>query len=255
MSQPSDFDQILELFYQWWPALVLLAVAYFGVTFLMGQKHSPKRQLDAAALAVHEIRTTLACSEQQAKKLLAIYNGNSAKAISEVKTGKAVLPGAEGSELARYGGEFKSFAARPDGLLLTTHEVGERLVALDSEALLVLGVVDEQQRPDKSGEARADRGKTYGVLFWKVDGDWVRFLLNSSRVDYFLLGEKKVNSAIRNFRLLLDELRQVAPHLKFHSSVGSFETDLRSTHYKTLAALEADASQIFKNLFELTHEA
>ena len=76
----------------------------------------------------------------------------------------------------------------------------------------------------------------------------MRFLLNASRTNYVILGDKKENSAIRNFRLLILELKKVVPQLKTHKSVDSLEQDLRATHYKSLAEFEARACQLLGEL-------
>lgn len=240
----GNFDPLYDFFDEWWPVVLFVAVAYMGLSFILRRWRSPRRQLDSLSFAVHEIQTTLACTEQQAKKLLAVYQGNSAKAINEIKTGRAVLPGEEVSNLARFGGEFRSFELRPEGFCVQTHDGGESVLPLEAESFLALGVIDREQRPDAQGQARADRGKTYGQLFWKVDGDWKRFLLDASRMNYLWLGDKKENSAIRNFRLFLREFKESVPNLKVHQSVESFEANLRSTHYRNLAELEADATQM-----------
>ena len=242
-----NLEPLFDFFYEWWPVALFLAVAYFGFSFILRRWRSPRRQLDSLSFAVHEIQTTLACTEQQAKKLLAIYQ-SSAKAINEVKTGRAVLPGEEVSNLARFGGEFRSFELGAEGVCLKTHDGGERLLALEAESFLVLGVIDPEQRPDAQGQARADRGKTYGQLFWEVEGEWQRFLLDASRMNYLWLGDKKENSAIRNFRLFLREFQESVPKLKPHQSLESFEASLRTTHYRTLAELEADATQMLPSL-------
>jgi hypothetical protein len=214
------------------------------------RKSKPKK-LEHAGFAVHEIRTTLACSEAQAKRLLAVYNGDSTKAIHEVKTGRAVLPGEEVSDLALYGGEFKAFQTEKGTFELATHDGRIDELDLSAKALLLVGVVDPEQRPGNDGLARADRGPTYGQLFWEKQGAWTRYLLNSSRVNYFVLGDKKENSAVRNFRSLVDELQTRAPNLTSDASVESLKADLRAPHYKKLADFEAVASQALRNWAEL----
>jgi hypothetical protein len=238
---------IMEWLQHWWPALLCLLVVYFGWRFIIRPKGLSRSQLDALGFAVHEIRTTLACSEIQAKKLLAIYGGNATKAINEIKTGRAVLPGEEVSDLAIFGGEFRSFQIDDAGFALTTQDERVELLDLESPSLLVVGVIDSEQRPDKRGVARADRGQTYGQLFWRKEGEWNRYLLNSTRLDYFRLGERKEASAIRNFRIMVTELTEKLPQLSTDTSVTSLKDELKATHYRTLAEFEAAASQLLRN--------
>lgn len=237
---------LLEWLHQWWPALALGLVVVFGISSLI-KPRSGQVQIDAVQVAKHEIRTTLGCSEKQAEQLLAIYGGNSAKAIQEVKTGKAVLPGSEVSDLALFGGESRRFVMEDRGLLMETHDGRQELLDPSQDALLVVGVVDPQQRANNLGMGRADRGKSHGQLFWKVDGQWMRFLMTSSKMDYFVLGDKKENSAIRNFRLVVDELRTKVPNLCCDDSVKVLVDDLRAPLYKTLSAHEAHATQQLRN--------
>jgi len=208
----------------------------------------PKRRLDSIDLALHEIRTSLGCSEQQAQRLLTIYNGNSSKAINEIKTGRAVLPREEASEFAIFGGEFKTYSC--DGLgtvVIATQDGALESLKSGVDALLVIGVLDPDQRPDARGNARADRGQTYAQLFWRREDQWVRFLLNSSRMDYSQLKQRRENSAIRNFRILIGDLLKEAPGVASDASLESLRAELRAPHYRSLADFEAAASQILRD--------
>lgn len=243
----GEFDWVGEWLAQWWPALALLLVAYWAIKFLVRSSRKVVTPLDKSGLTIHQICTTLACTEQQAKKLLAIYDGNVSKAIQDVKTGKAVLPGSGVSDLARFGGEFKRFEVTAEGIVIHAQDGSESCFSPESKAFLCLGVVDRSQRPDKLGLGRADRGQAFGQLFWELDGEWHRFLMNASRMDYFDLGERKQNSSVRNFRVILGDLRSQIGNLVVSTPLEAFEEDLRLPLYTELTDLEAEASQALRH--------
>ena len=232
---------------QWWPVLALAAVVYLALRFISGQ--SRRSKLVGISSDVHQITTTLACTEHQARALLATYNGNTAKAISDIKTGRAVLPGSEFKELARYEGDVKSFRLEPATFGIITREDKPVFLDPDGEGLLVLGVVNPEGRIDRDGLAQANRGKTYAQLFWKTDDGWLRFLMDSSRLDYFVLGDRKQNVAIRNFKTVIEDLVKSSQGLQVHESVQPFLSDLRATNYRSLADLDAFAAKILKERF------
>ena len=244
--QETNLKGLMELFSQWWPVAALLLVVYFGLRYIRSARFGASKALDVGSLAIHEIRTALACTDQQAKKLLQVYGGNSSKAIHEVKTGKAVLPGLEVSDLALYGGEAKRFVLSEADLLLITQDGRDEILSTKSRALLTIGVVDESQRPNPTGLGRADRGQAFAHLFWERDGEWVRFLLNSRRMDYVALGERKENSAVRNFRIVLGDLLQHSPEIKTNDSLLTLQSDLKAPLHKTLAGFEAQSTQILR---------
>lgn len=237
---------LLAWLQQWWPALVLGLIVYFGLNFIL-KPRSAKQQVDALELSRNEIITTLSCTEQQANQLLAIYEGNSAKAIHEVKTGKAVMPGMEVSDVAVFGGEFRSFSTEGGEFKLETHDGRSEFLEGAADALLVVGVVDPAQRADTEGTGRADRGKAHAQLFWRRGETWTRFLLTSTRLDYSVLGDKKENSGIRNFRLLIAELPSQSPNIRTDSSTQHLQDELRAPLYKSLADFEAEATQTLRN--------
>lgn len=204
--------------------------------------HSPAK-LSAAERAVHEITASLACTEAQAKRLLAAYGGDAAKAIHEVKTGRSVMPGEEVSTLATFGGELKRFVLADEQVRFDSQDGQSLFFSKSERAVLTIGVVDPQQRPDSQGEARADRGPTYAQLYLHTEGGWYRYLLNSARMDYLYLGERKQNSAIRNFRLVLEELMTAVPAMEVDFSWEALKDRLRAPHFKTLAEFEAAAVQ------------
>lgn len=247
MSMGNDGYVIMDWLHRWWPAMAFLAVAYFGFLYITGNRRGAISKLDSVSLPLHEIQASLGCSEAQAKRLLAVYGGNSTKAIHEIKTGKAVMPGQEVSDLALFGGEFSSFTPGDGSLSITTGDGGQAQVSTAEPGFLFLGVADPEQRPDSLGNARADRGPTYGQLFLKKDGQWLRFLMNARRMDYTALAERKQNTAIRNFRTVLEDLLQALPHLQKDLGVDRFLGELRAPHFKSLADLEASATQILPN--------
>lgn len=240
-------DVLIQWLEQWWPALGLILLIYFAVRFVLRRMGHPPQKLDSLTFARHQIQTSLGCSDKQANKLLVLYSGNAAKAIHEVKTGKALLPGTECSDIAHFGGEAKSFVVDSEGLLLQTQDSQTQRLELTHKALLFLGVVDADQRPDKTGLARADRGHTYAQLYWKEPAGWKRFLLNSTRMDYYDLGEQKQSSAIRNFLVVLEALLQAAPNIESDGSLGTLKSELRAPHYKTVVDFEADSTQKLRN--------
>ena len=247
MSEANAFIPfLLDWLQQWWPALVLGFIVYFGLNFLL-KPRSAQEHVDALQLSRNEIITTLSCTEHQANQLLAIYGGNSAKAIHEIKTGKAVMPGMEVSDVAIFGGELRSFFVEDQDFRLETHDGRSEFLDATADALLVVGVVDPEQRADAQGTGRADRGKAHAQLFWRRDEKWNRFLLTSTRLDYSVLGDKKENSAIRNFRLLIAELPTRSPNIRTDSSVQRLQDDLRAPLYASLADFEAEATQILRN--------
>lgn len=226
------------------PLVFFAVVLFLALRFLFfALRPKPGVPTTRHGMGVEQIRATLACSEEQARTLLKMYQGDTAKAIQEVKTGKATLPGASPLMTAIYGGDVKSFGALPEGAFgLLTHDGRELTLGAEEPSLLVLGVVDQEQRPDIDGYGRADRGRTYGQLFWMVGGTWQRFLLDASRLDYTVLGEKKENSGIRNFRLLVGSLREALPNLTIDTSVEALE-GLRAPLYRKLADFDAQAAQ------------
>ena len=230
---------------QWWPALLLAFIVYQGLKFIFRRSRSTPK-LDSISYDIHQIRTTLACSEIQARNLLSTYNGNAAKAIHEVKTGKVVLPGAELDAVARFEGEAKSFLLEPPRFGVLCRDGSQVILDPEAPALLVLGVVDPEGRADNQGMHRADRGKTFAQLFWRSDDRWVRFLLDSSRMDYFYLGDRKQNSAVRNFKLIIDGPASASSGLKLHSSVEPFLLEFRAPYYSRLSDLDASAVQVLQ---------
>ena len=237
---------LLDWFQQWWPALVLGLIVYFGLNFIL-KPRSAKQEVDALQVSRNEIMSSLFCTEQQANQLLAIYGGNSAKAIHEIKTGRAVMPGMEVSDVAVFGGEFRSFSVAETDFKLETHDGRSEFLDATADALLVVGVVDPEQRADAQGTGRADRGKAHAQLFWRRGESWNRFLLTSTRLDYSVLGEQKENSGIRNFRLLIAELPKQSPNIRTDSSAQRLHDELRAPLYKSLADFEAEATQILRN--------
>lgn len=237
---------IIQALYDWWPALALVAVAYLGLRFISGaSRRTPK--LQGIEYDLHQITTTLACSEHQARTLLSTYNGNATKAIHDIKTGKAVLPGAEFKEIARYAGDVKSFLLDRESFGLTTRSDQQFSLDPDGPGVLVLGVVDPRGRADNQGLARADRGNTCAQLFWKSDDGWLRFLMDSARMDYFVLGDRKQNAAIRNFKLVLEDLIQSTKDaLLVDSSVIPFLDELHAPLYKSLAEFDAAAKEVLE---------
>ena len=230
----------IQALQQWWPALLLAFIAYQGLKFITKRSRSTPK-LNDISYDIHQIRTTLACSELQARNLLSTYNGNAARAIHEVKTGKVVLPGAELESVARFQGEAKSFLLEPSRFGVLCRDGSETLLDPTAPALLILGVVDPEGRADNQGLQRADRGTTYGQLFWRDGETWLRFLLDASRMDYFHLGERKQNSAIRNFKIVLEDLAAASSGLKQDTSVAPFLLEFRAPHYAKLADLDAAA--------------
>lgn len=231
--------QIVQFLYDWWPALLLGLVAYQGIRYLtraLGRKPA----LQGIAQDVHQVMTTLACSEHQAHRLLSTYNGNAAKAINDVKTGRAVLPGAEFKELAQYVGDVKSFLLESPEFGIITRNDQQFLLDPQAPGLLILGVVNPEARP---GLGRADRGDLYAQLFWPENDQWLRFLLEARRLDYFSLGERKQNAAFRNFRTVLEDLIARTPNLKLDPSVESFLSEVQTPVYKKLADLDSYAAQ------------
>ena len=71
--------------------------------------------------------------------------------------------------------------------------------------------------------------------------------MNARRMDYTALAERKQNTAIRNFRTVLEDLLQALPHLQKDLGVDRFLGELRAPHFKSLADLEASATQILPN--------
>lgn len=241
------FPELQGWFHHYWPALVLAWVAYMALRYLLRRVgHSPAK-LSAAERAVHEIMTSLACTEAQAKRLLAAYGGDTAKAINEVKTGRSVMPGEEVSAIATFGGELKRYTITAEQLRLDSQDGESRIFPTATRVVLAIGVVDPQQRADSQGQARADRGPTYGQLYLQKEDGWHRYLLNSARMDYVFLAERKQNSAVRNFRLVLQELVDTLPTLEVDSSWEIFQEHLRAPHFKTLAEFEAAAIQKLKD--------
>jgi hypothetical protein len=234
-------------FQDWWPVLVIAAVVYLMLRFISGQ--SRRSKLVGISSDIHQVTTTLACTEHQARALLATYNGNTAKAISDVKTGRAVLPGSEFKELARYEGDVKSFRLEPATFGIVTRDDKPVFLDPDGDGLLVLGVVNPEGRTDRDGLTRADRGNTYAQLFWKTEDGWLRFLMDSSRLDYFVLGERKQNVAIRNFKVVIEDLIESSQGLQVHESVQPFLSDLQATNYRSLADLDAFAAKILTERF------
>lgn len=241
----TEIHPLLQALKDWWLALVLLLVAYQGVRFLSRAFRGKGKKLDGLAYDIHQITTSLGCTEHQARALLSTYNGSAMKAINEVKTGRAVLPGAQFKELARYVGDGKSFLFENSELVLITRN--EERFDLDAQgrALLVLGVVDPEARP---GAGRADRGELYAQLFWKKDHEWMRFLLDSRRMDYFVLGERKQNIAVRNFKTVLEDLIENAPGLQLDRSVQAFFDEFSAPVYRKLADLDSAAALALENL-------
>lgn len=245
MTEVADYQVVVDWFSRWWPVLGFGLLLYWGVRMLTrGKKQT--RVVNDVSMAVSEIRTTLACSEQQARALLAAYGGNSAKAIMEVKTGKADLPGQEVEDVAEYGGELRSFEVKGGTLEVHTHDGGNRQVSLSDKAMLFIGVVDPEQRADNHGLARADRGPTYGQLYWSTPNGWVRFVLNATRINYFILGDNKVNSGIRNFRLVVEMMKEQFPHLLCDDSVTPLVGNLKAPHYRKPAGFEAATGRVMR---------
>ena len=241
----TESHPIVQALYDWWPALILLIVAYQGLRFLSRAFRGKGKKLDGMAYDVHQITTTLGCTEHQARALLSTYNGSAAKAINEVKTGRAVLPGSQFKELARYVGDAKSFVFGESELTLITRKEDKFSLSPAGPGLLVLGVVDPEGRP---GSGRADRGELYAQLFWKEKEDWMRFLLDSRRLDYFVLGERKQNIAVRNFKTVLEDLIQHASGLQLDPSVHAFMAEFNAPVYRKLADLDAAAADALRNL-------
>jgi hypothetical protein len=236
---------MIQGFHDWWPAAAILVVVYFGLRFISRQSRG-RPKLEGVSYDVHQITTTLACTDHQARTLLATYNGNAAKAINEIKTGRAVLPGSEFKELARYEGDVKSFRLEQATFGLLTRNDEKVFLDPDGEGLLVLGVVNPKGRADQHGLSRADRGKVYGQLFWKTEDGWLRFLMDSKRMDYVVLGDRKQNVAIRNFQLIVEDLVTNSKSLQVHESVQPFLSDLQAPLYRNLAELDAYSAKLLE---------
>ena len=76
----------------------------------------------------------------------------------------------------------------------------------------------------------------------------MRFLLDSRRLDYFTLGDRKQNIAVRNFKTVLEDLMQHATGMQRDKSVDAFMAEFSAPVYRKLADLDAAAAEALKNL-------
>ncbi len=221
---------------------------------LLGRKMLVTRRpkapaLDAETLAVHQIKMNLGCNGEQARRLLKTYNGDANQAIMDVKTGRTVLPGEEVSgDLPQYAGQLRLIRAGADSVLLVDHNDQSHTFGPDLRALLVVGILDSDQRPNKEGLGDAARGRVHAQLFVSASDGWKRFRVEASKLNYTHLGDRMHNQASRNFHEVVDELVKGAPNLHQDSSVEVFLSQRRAPIHTSQAALEKAALDAFAQL-------
>lgn len=230
---------------QYWPALLAIAVVALIVRGMFGRKRQPTPVMDPESLAIHQIKMNLGCNSQQARLLLQTYSGDANQAIMDVKTGRAVLPGEDlAGDLPQFAGQIKKI----QGKTLTDHQEQTYTLAAETSGLLVVGILESDQRPNKEGLGDAARGRMHGQFFLSTEQGWKRFRIEASKLNYTHLGERLHNQAARNFHEVVGELTESAPRLVKDRSVESFLAERRAPIHTSLAAFEKVALDAFASL-------
>ncbi|MBI3928795.1 MAG: hypothetical protein HY319_24860 [Armatimonadetes bacterium] len=244
-----DLQKLLDHLPEGWLSVgVALLMLLLLVAWMRAPRRGPAR-LTGQELALHEIRSTLGCTSQQARLLLDMYHGSSAKAIMEVKTGRAVLPDPQQTELPASAGELRFLQAEDDLLILVDRHDRAHRIPWSQQGYFSLALLDSEKRPDARGFCDANRGRLYGHLYLLRDGRWVRFLVDGGRMDYATLGERMQNTASRNLRVLLQNVAARASDLEFDDSARAFLEELRARPYASAADFERQSLARFSQLY------
>ena len=297
--------------------LVYGALGLLALWLIAGIWSSLARRKPARSLGpIEEIQMTLACTFEQAALLLREYNGDAARAIMEVKTGRKGLPspvydedgfvillrnqlkketlalgrllseatglpqpeamrlltpggGAtiarglneevarafcallaregeeavaiQASQLPRpsMGGDVQSLETHTDGLRLHIRSAAGEFIPWQDLQLLCVGVLRSDAKPGSDGSVPAGRGDLLAHLY--VGGSNPRrFSLEARKFNYSALGDRKRESSVTNFQMLLQSLADSAPQLGENPSLQMFLRDLRAVAFKSEEALGSE---------------
>lgn len=237
---------VLDWLHRWWPALLTAVVAWIGLTRFRLVKRAGQR-LDPESLALHQIKMTLGCDGVQARQLLKAYGGDVAQAISEVKMGRAALPGEVLGDVPEFAGEVKELRTGEARSLIVGRDDSSFGFGPEQQGYLVIGLLNCEQRPDKNGFCDATRGRMFAQLFVNDSGAWKRYRLDSGKLNYKVLGERMQNQASRNFQRTLSGLKESNPGIVQEASVDTFVETLKAPVYKQQSDFERAAVEAFKS--------
>ena len=136
----------------------------------------------------------------------------------------------------KFGGDIVSLTMDSEGATLELRGGSEHL-PWRSFQLLCLGVVKPECKVLGDGTVPAARGELVAHLY--VEGGR-RFNLEARRFNYAGLGERKRQSAVTNFQVVIQDLTQWAPAMATNRSVGRFLNDLQATAFASENELVAD---------------
>ena len=236
---PAEF---LDMLPNWWPVVVVGFVVFVILRFFQ-QRRMRAIRLDPHRLALHQVMLNLGCDVSRAEELLKSYNGDANKAIMDIKMGVTAVPKYVDPSLPSFGGEIRELKVEPDALVFVDHNDQTHSFPFHQACFLAIGVLQSNQRLDNQGLVDAPRGKPHAQLLLSWPEGWKRYVLNSSRLNYQDLGERKQSTASRNFQVLMGDLKERSSAMLTDRSVEPFLRELKAPKYESLVEFEKGVLQ------------
>lgn len=152
---------------------------------------------------------------------------------------EAYIMAADRLPRAVFGGDVRALEMDDEGLSLSLMDRSTRRLRWEHVLLLCVGVLEPECAPSRDGTVPAARGDLTAHLYGG-SGELHRYVLQARRFNYSHLGERKRNSAVTNFQLLIEELVNRAPAAATARSVHTFLADLKAPPYKSQDELASD---------------